>query len=175
MYAVHEAYTGGRPGRKWFTTEVNHAIIARTAAEFQGFCRDLYLEAATGISSQVGDPGLASIFQLQFGSGLKLSRDNAQKSSLGADFGRLGFKFWDEIESAYPTKGPVWGIRLELINDARNAIAHQDDAKLSAVRARTSLDLGIAKRWRTSLGELAKGMDTVVQRQVTALIGVSPW
>ncbi len=53
---VHHSFTGGGAGRKWFTEEVNHAIITRTAAEFQAFCRDLYLEAAASISAQVSDP-----------------------------------------------------------------------------------------------------------------------
>jgi hypothetical protein len=84
MVDLHASFTGGGVGRKWFTEEVNHAIIARTAAEFQAFCRDLYIEASSFISSQVSDPALGSIMQLQFGFGMQLNKGNAQRASLGS-------------------------------------------------------------------------------------------
>jgi hypothetical protein len=154
---------------------MNHALVVRVAGEFQGFCRDLYLESADFVSAGVSDPGLANIMQLQFGTAMQLRKANAQRSSIATDFGRFGFAFWAEMALAYPVKTPVWLRTLDSMNEARNAIAHQDDVKLAAVRAAQPLTLAAARRWRSSLGTLAKGMDNVVGSQVKLLIGAAPW
>ncbi|WP_139196050.1 hypothetical protein [Curtobacterium sp. MCBA15_009] len=154
---------------------MNHALIVRVAGEFQGFCRDLYLESADFVSACVTDPGLANIMQLQFGTGMQLSRANATSESLAKDFKRFGFPLWQEMAVVYPFKSPAWRASLAALNDARNAIAHQDDLKLAAVRAAQPLTLATARRWRSSLGSLARGMDNVVGKQVKLLIGAAPW
>lgn len=175
LETIHSRITGGTPGRKWITEEVNHAAIVRVAGEFQGFCRDLYVEGASAVASSLPDPGMSNLLSIQMNTGLRLHRVNAQPASLAEDFGRFGFKFWDEIEAVWPTRGPVLKGRLELLNTARNAIAHQDAVKLAQVRAQTSLVMADAKRWRSNMDELSRVMDNVVGAQIATLIGRAPW
>jgi hypothetical protein len=61
---------------------------------------------------------------------------NAGPSNLGSDFAILGMVFWPDIKAACPTKGPKWNSTLEDLNNARNAIAHSDQNKLTSIRQR---------------------------------------
>lgn len=150
-------------------------MIIRVASEFQAFCRDLYVEGVSAVASTLTDPGMSNLLSIQMTTGLALNRGNAQRSSLGADFSRFNFKLWDAIEGRWPTRGPQLSASLELLNDARNALAHQDPAKLAQVRSKTTLTMSDARKWRTNMDELAKKLDTVVGDAVKGLTGAAPW
>lgn len=172
---VHRTVTGGTPGRKWFTEEVNHSMIVRVASEFQAYCRDLYLEGVSVVASTLTDPGMSNLLSIQMTTALQLNRGNAHGNSLGSDFGRFNFKLWDTIRTRWPVRGKQLYSSLELLNEARNAIAHQDPVKLSIVRAKTGLTMSEAKKWRGNMDELARKLDSVVGDAIEDLTGVAPW
>ncbi len=68
---------------------------------------------------------LECILRGEFTRNRQLNRGNAQPASIGADFGRLEIKFWDEVRKQDPGSD-AWKADLELLNEWRNAIAHQD-------------------------------------------------
>lgn len=178
LIAAHSAVGGGGPGRKWDTDELNHAILLRLAAEFQGFCRDLHGECVEALLRAAVTQGgvVGQVIRAEFSLNRKLDSGNATPGGVGSDFARLGMTLWPDIYNRYPSRGPMWNRRLELLNTVRNAIAHDDAAKTFDVRAAGwPLTLPTARRWRRSLDGLARGMDTVCKGHMTRLIGKPPW
>src|SRR5205807_2346973 len=118
-------------------------------------------------------PALRPLVRAEFTRGRQLDRGNAQSGSLGADFGRLGIDFWDELQT-YNAAAGGWRKDLDLLNEWRNAIAHQDftSPKLGGV---TVLRLALVRQWRASCRRLARAMDEVLRRHLHALTAVSPW
>lgn len=165
-------------GRQWRTGEINAAIIVRVAVEFQGYSRDLHDEAVDhlvkhlAVTNQALAPVLRSSLTLNRG----LDRVNAQPSSLGSDFGRLGMSFWPLLKTTYPAHADQWNSVLETLNKARNGIAHHDEGKLREVADEgwPTRRLRTAERFRRSLHQLVDGMDTVVGVHLQSLIGGSP-
>jgi hypothetical protein len=104
--------------------------------------------------------------------GRQLDRGNAQPGSLGADFGRFGMAFWDDLALAEPAS-VQWRAGLDLLNEWRNAIAHQDFT--SARLGGGTLQLEQVRRWRRMCDLLARLMDRVLGRHLTGLTGVIPW
>jgi hypothetical protein len=51
LRSAHTAIGGSGRGRRWVTEELNHALVLRLAAEFQGFARDLHEESSPVIGS----------------------------------------------------------------------------------------------------------------------------
>lgn len=172
---VHRTVTGGTPGRKWFTEEVNHSMIVRVASEFQAYCRDLYLEGVSAVASTLTDPGMSNLLSIQMNTGIQLNRVNAQPSSLATDFNRFNFNLWDTLRARWPTRGKQLHDALQLLNEARNAIAHQDPVKLALVRVKTGLTMREAKKWRANMDDLAQKLDTVVGEAIEDLTGAAPW
>lgn len=83
---------------------------------------------------------------------------------------------WPDLKSTYPAKGDLWRRRLELLNEARNGVAHDDEGKILKVQAAGwPLTLSSIKKWRTTLDGLAGGMDTVTSEYLRQLLGVKPW
>jgi hypothetical protein len=102
-----------------------------------------------------------------------LDRGNAQPGNLGSDFGRFDINFWGQL-AAYDAAPVGWKNDLELLNDWRNAIAHQDFTS-SPLGGIINLRLEQVRQWRTSCRRLARAMDEVLRRHLQALTGVSPW
>lgn len=50
---AHAAVGGTKPGRRYSTTQINHASVVAIAAEFQAFCRNLHSEARIRRGSSV--------------------------------------------------------------------------------------------------------------------------
>src|SRR5258708_38373204 len=67
-----------------------NAYVVLLSAHFQGFCRDLYTEAALVISSRMRST-LRPLVQEQFTIQRKLDRGNPTHDNLKEDFKRLGF------------------------------------------------------------------------------------
>jgi hypothetical protein len=77
-----------------------------------------------------------------------LDRGNAQPSSLGSDFERLGFRLWPVLAARYKRTNS-WNRGLEALNLARNGIAHSDVAKIQdAARRGFPMRLATMKRWQ---------------------------
>ena len=95
---AHVAVGGTARGRRYTTQQINRAYALLLASQFQGFCRDLHSECVDHILAVIGPPAtLASLVRAEFTRSRQLDRGNAQPGSLGADFGRLGIVFWDEM------------------------------------------------------------------------------
>jgi len=145
-------------------------------AQFQGFCRDLHDDAVDVHIGQVGVPQKTIVRNL-LTQNRKLDTGNPRKSALGADFGRFGFNFVDDLNSS----GPLTVVRLnrlEHLVEYRNAIGHGDESKVTALEA--SSEIASTKKWyrtyRSGLNALAGTMDGVVSSKLSALLGIpTPW
>jgi hypothetical protein len=170
---AHAAVGGTGRGRRYTTQQINRAYAMLLASQFQGFCRDLHSECVDHILVVIAPPiALRNLVWAGFTRGRQLDRGNAQPSSLGADFGRLGIDLWDELV-VYDSASGRWKDDLEMLNEWRNAIAHQDftSAKLSGI-----MNLRLAKltQWRASCRHLGTGHDEVMRRHLQNLTGASP-
>lgn len=171
---AHAALGGTSPGRRYTTQQVNRAYAMLLASQFQGFCRDLHSECVEHLLGILAPPpALRNLLWAEFTRGRHLDRGNAQPSSLGADFGRIGIDFWDELKF-YDTEAEKWKADLDLLNEWRNAIVHQDftSPKLGGIMY---LRLARIRHWRTSCDRLAQAMDEVMRRHLHDLTGTSPW
>ncbi|WP_424183690.1 hypothetical protein ACOBQX_17080 [Actinokineospora sp. G85] len=177
LFQAHGAVGGSTVGRRWATEELNHALVLRLASEFQGFCRDLHDEAVDVLVGIVpGGRPVQRVFSAAFRAARKLDRGNAEPGGLGTDFALFGFELWPALRARYPSRGAEWSAKLTSLNKARNALAHDDQAKLAAVVANGwPLTLTSVRRWRSALDGLAVGMDHVLGSHLRLLIGTAPW
>jgi hypothetical protein len=171
---AHAAVGGTGRGRRYTTQQINRAFAMLLASQFQGFCRDLHSECVDHVLGVLAPPApLRNLLRAEFTRSRQLDRGNAQSASLGADFSRLGIELWDELR-AYDPASNGWRNDLDLLNDWRNAIAHQDFASLR-LRGVVTIQVGAVRRWRTSCGRLALAVDNVMWSYLQTLTGVSPW
>lgn len=72
---------------------------------------------------------------------------------------------------------PTYQEHLAAVNEARNAIAHADEAKLGVLRgAGYPLTLTTFRTWRRSLNGLASTLDAEVAEHLSQLFGrPAPW
>lgn len=171
---AHTAVGGTARGRRYTTQQINRAYAVLLASHFQGFCRDLHSECVDHVLSVLAPPSaLRVLMWAEFTRGRQLNRGNAQPGSLGADFGRLGFDLWQELES-HDAAARAWKAHLDLLNEWRNAIAHQDftSPRLGGI---INLRLAQVRQWRASCRRLAQAMDAVMNRHMQILTGTSPW
>jgi hypothetical protein len=172
--SAHTAVGGTARGRRYTTQQINRAYAVLLASQFQGFCRQLHFESVGHLLGALALPSALEPFvQAEFTRGLHLDRGNAQPSSLGADFVRLGLNLWDALE-VQDIASLQWKNDLDLLNSWRNAIAHQDftSPKLDGT---IYLQLHQVKRWRWSCRRLARAMDGLLGQHLQTLTGVSPW
>jgi hypothetical protein len=177
LEAAHAAVGGSGPGRRWLTEELNHALILRMAAEFQGYARDLHEEAGRAVAAALApdDPALQATVVLPYQLGRRLDRSNADPNALDHDFGMFGLDVWEKLERRSPTRSRRWRQRLALLNQARNGLAHADDQKVARVEAAGwPLTLRAARRWRGTLDGLATAMDRVVLDHVNSTFEPKP-
>ncbi|GAA3023855.1 hypothetical protein [Actinokineospora globicatena] len=179
LFAAHAQVSGATPGRKWDTDELNHAILLRLAAEFQGFARDLHDECVDAVVRALGltNSRLEDIIGIvNLRANRKLDSGNASPGGLGTDFARLGMALWADLKGRYPSRATKWNRKLELLNTARNGIAHDDETKLQKMRSEGwPMTLPTARSWRSALDALADGMDTVCKTHLKTLLGNAPW
>jgi hypothetical protein len=171
---AHAAVGGTKRGRRYATQQINRAYAVLLASQFQGFCRDLHSECVEDLIAKLTTvPALRAMLRSEFTWNRQLDRGNAHPGSLGADFGRLGIEFWDEVQNLDP-RNAARKKALEGLNDWRNAIAHQnfDPAKLGG---RTTLRLEQVRQWRRICRHLARAFDEVMRRHLSILTGTSPW
>ena len=99
--AAHRSVGGTGRGRRYATEQLNHAYTVLLASQFQGFCRDLHSECVDELVRAVAPTALKSILRAEFLLNLSLNRGNANPSSIGSDFNRLGVEFWREVYNDY--------------------------------------------------------------------------
>jgi hypothetical protein len=144
------------------------------AAQFQGFCRGLHSQAAVAIAQGAVDRGLSVVIQELFTRGRRLDQGNASLATLGADFGRFGFDFWNAVEQA----GRHNARRKEELHKLmkwRNAIAHDDIARRLADLDPKVVTLRVCTGWHRRLDGLVVAIDGAVADQCENLGRPRPW
>jgi hypothetical protein len=150
------------------TDELLRAAVVALSAHFQGFCRDLYLEAAQVVVSKVR-LSLQNVFQDQFRAHRQLDRGNPTLAHIAGDFDRLGFSVREALDA-----DPANALRvnhLALLNKWRNAAAHAADPPAGA----GPLTPAAVRAWTGSLDGLAVALDTAMYNQLRLLLRRKPW
>jgi hypothetical protein len=178
LLGAHAAVGGGGPGRRIGTLQINWSLTLRLAGEFQAYARDLHDLAVDHLVSEIAPQGtpLAGLLRTNLTKSRELDRGNAQPNSLANDFGRLGMQFWPAL-MARDSRTEELKKSLHALNRARNAIAHAEDHKITALAAEGfPMRLSTVKRWHRHLGILAGCMDVVVAESLAPLTGTrAPW
>lgn len=174
LLAAHSAVSGRRPGRRWVTTEVNHALIVRLAGEFQGFARDLHDEAIDAFSIGL-PPSQGTVVRAALQRGRRLDTGNASWSNVVSDFTVFGLSLSTDLAASDPFRYPKWVACLDGLNASRNAIAHQDPTQLAVMRLRHGLTPNTFRSWRSSINEVASALDRATGSYLRSLNGVAPW
>lgn len=174
MKNAHASIGGTGRGRRYATQQVNQAYAVMVASQFQGFCRDLHTESVTVLVDFINPPAqVAQIIRNRFVDGRQLESKNAQPSSLGSDFGWFGVDFWREVNTLLSDNKAAQR-ELAVLNDWRNAIAHQNFKTVSPVGP-PNLTLNQVRKWRRVCNRLAHCFDRVLRVYLQSLSGVSPW
>lgn len=173
---VHEAVGGTGPGRRYTTTQVNHAYLMAVAAQFQGFCRNLHSEASDFVVSVVEPAAFQNLVSAALTQGRQLDRGNATGSSIGADFGRFDMAVWDDVY-ALSARNRARRTNLDQLIAWRNSIAHRSELSKQnkALVAGTTPTLKYVRRWRAACDQLAQALDVAVGDHLEALAGDRPW
>jgi hypothetical protein len=141
-------------------------FVVLLSAHFQGFCRDLYTEAAQVIASKVR-PTLRPLIQEQFTAHRKLDRGNPSLDHLKEDFKRFGFN----LELARDPGNAPRLTNLAALNKWRNVAAHQGPTP----PAGAPLNLPALQAWRVSCDELAALLDAILYNQLQRILRRAPW
>lgn len=88
---------GSGRGRRWGTTQLNRSLFVSLVAQFQGYCRGLHDEAVE-VHIAAAVPGQRTVLRTLLTQGRALDTRTPRKATLGADFGRLGFSFIDDLK-----------------------------------------------------------------------------
>lgn len=176
---VHaHALVGSAYARRPPTLELKHAIILRIASEFQGFCKDLHDEAAEAIAAALApeDSQQRDLIATACVAGRRLNSGNARPEILKEDFDRLRVGVWQGLAQKYGVLAKDWERRLDLLNQARNCLAHDDASKLSRLQSGGwPITMMTIRDWRKSLDTLAAGMDLVVSEKLALRLHYRPW
>lgn len=170
---AHARVGGPHRGRRFATQQINHAFAVLLSSQFQGFCRDLHSESVDHIVRHVTPNHLRSLLRAEFTSYRKLDHGNPNPGNIGADFNRLGIRFWDTI-NGLGRKFINARSHLEILNSWRNAIAHQDFDPAS-LGGTTVLHLQKVRQWRVACNTLAAGFDRIIGTHISQLTGNHPW
>ena len=167
------AIRGSGRGRRYTTQQVNHAYVVLLSSQFQGFCRDLHSECVDHLLQIIQPASLQAVLSAEFLLHRMLDRSNPTPGNLGADFNRLGFDFWSEVNRISRINERRQKYLVEL-NNWRNAIAHHnfDPGKLGG---RKTLTLKIIHRFRSVCNALATDFDCVMARHLETVTGSNPW
>jgi hypothetical protein len=173
LEAAHRAVGGTRAGRRTNTLQLNYAFVLLLSAHFQAYCRSLHSQAISRIAAALS-PGFGEVISANLTFQRQLDSRNAQPGSIGADFNRLGLRFWNAVE-AVDTRNAGRRGKLDRLNDWRNAIAHHDVASRRPSLVPHEVTLDACGSWRSALDGLARSFDIAVAEHLAALIGSQPW
>lgn len=175
---AHSRIGGTGPGRRYRTEQLNLSLILRLAGEFQGFARDLHDQAIEEIYARISawNPVWANTTEDQLTNRRDLDRRNATPSTLAADFSKIGLDLWPALRSR-DTRNPQRQHHLERLNQARNAIAHDNTAGFQRLASEgVRLDLATFRQWRSAADQIAAGMDRLVAEHLARTFNTPvPW
>lgn len=143
------------------------AYVMLLSAHFQGFCRDLYIEATAAVAGRIKQKGLWPIIQAQFDAELCLDRANPSLDTLVRDFRRVGI---DDLRAALGVGPPadVHKGRLGTMIGCRNKCAHGEPFV-------PELLLPNIQAWRASCDWMASKLDEAVYNRLRMALRASPW
>jgi hypothetical protein len=175
---THRLVSGSASESRRRMAAVNAALVLRLAAEFQGFARELHEEASVVFAAWIasGNQLAQEVTRDALIRGRELDRGNAHPGAIGNDFARLGLQVWARM-IARDRRTRQLNQSLELLNTARNAIAHADDGKLATLRTGgCRIVLGTFRNWRRDLDDLAGKLDLEVGAGLGQVFARrSPW
>jgi hypothetical protein len=171
--SAHAAVGGAGRGRRFATRQVNHAYVVLLCSHFQRFCRDLHGECVEHLAGQPAFATLEPLFRASLTVGLKLQVGNANPGNIGADFGKLGIDFWEQVRKR-DTRNRIRQQRLDELHRWRNAVAHQDFTGPS-MAGRETLRISEIRAWRSVCECLALEFDRVMHVYLQSITGMSPW
>lgn len=140
--------------------------IVLLSAHFQGFCRDLYTEAAQVVASKIRVT-LRLLIQSQFTTYSALEHGNPNLHNLKKDFGRFGSPL--NLATADPAN-PLRLQHLSELNDWRNIAAHHGTVPPAGLPVIADL-----RSWWTSCDGLAASLDSIMYNQLRRLLRRGPW
>ncbi len=167
---AHRRVGGTRRGRRHATRQLNHGHTHLLSAQFQGSCRELHDESVDVLVRWNMPVGLRKGCEKSLLLARKLDTGNPNPGNLGADFGRFGLEFWQEVYQL-DARNADRRQQLRELNEWRNAIAHQDAVAL----ARKPLHLHEVRQWRRVCENLASYFDEVMRMHIESITGASPW
>jgi len=170
---AHAMVGGSERGRRYATQQINQAYVMLLSSQYQGFCRDLHTECAFALTDAIPSASLRAVMRAEFVRDRKLDRGNPNPGNIGADFNRFGLLFWAAV-GTQDQRNRQRQAALVLLNDWRNAIAHQDfdPGRLGGV---TVIRLDQVRRWRSVCHNLADSFDEVMRGYIQTINGTSPW
>ncbi len=140
--------------------------VVLLSAHFQGFCRDLYTEAAQVVVSKVR-PKLRPLIEEQFLAQLGLNHGNPTAETLARDFGRFQFHLLPAL--ALDPANALRRQHLAALNKWRNVAAHR------ITPTPEPLSLPLIRVWRESCDGLAVALDGIMYHYLRASLRRKPW
>lgn len=151
-----------------FTLVRSYTVLL--AAQFQGYCRDLYSECVTAVVRAV-PTAMQTLVREQCGTACQLTGANARYESLRTDFERFDLSLMDELKVHDPAAA-TRVTPLNHLNQWRNYVAHSNPLPPAHGGP---LTLATVRQWRTNCERLADGMDAVMYDHLTDRLGSAPW
>ena len=133
--------------------------------------RGLHSEAVAFIVNHTSPASVSDALHLMMSQGRKLDLGNPNPGNVGSDFARFGMDFWSAVK-ALDARNQRRQDALQDLNEWRNAIAHQDWAK---VGGSPTLRLRTVRVWRSTCRALARSFDRAVRVHLTTMVGSFPW
>lgn len=162
---AHAAAVAASPPDQFLADDLLRGLVVNLSAQFQGFCRDLYTEAAAVIASKTR-PSLRAVVQRQFVSSIALGHGNPTLANLRSDFHRYGF-------TLDLTADPSSAVRLQHLaelNRWRNLIAHSGQLPPAGQPAPAAV-----RDWIDSCDGLAVVLDRFAYTELRRLLRRQPW
>jgi len=142
--------------------------VVLLSAHFQGFCRDLYTEAAMLIARRVR-LSLRMLVLGQFTTHRALDHGNPNVDNIAKDFDRFGFDLRAKMNTD-PANAPRRQ-HLAALNQWRNVAAHQGTIH----PAGGPLTFPMLQAWRNSCDGLAASLDAILYNELRKILRRKPW
>jgi hypothetical protein len=154
-------------------TVAEWALAVHSAAEFQGYCRELHSLAVSELMSQIATQTLELEIVIRASlANRRLAKANADKESISQDFALIGLgAIWD-LAASEEAKVTEWTAGLSKLLNVRNAIAHGDYKKLDTMVAKNESLLELCQDWNTNLDNLVQILDRIVSIWLQRFLGL---
>lgn len=144
--------------------------VVLLAAQFQGFCRDLYSECVSAVVATV-PLAMQTLVQRQCNSRCELAGANSRYESIRADFERFNLSLTTALDTHSPAAAG-WVTTLGHMNAWRNTVAHGNPV---APPHGGPLSLASVRMWRAACDNLAGALEVVMYHHLSAKTGAPPW